>query len=185
MTETQNGLPLQAIDRAARLGRRLALIARLMVVPVLLMPLAWWLPGAAQLMPIALPGNLSFAGLSFEQRVVGTLVNVMVCYAGIAALLALARLGDRFHAGAGLSAATAGMQLRLGRRLLWLVGAQLAYTPLMTLAITAFNPPGQRMLAVGVSGSEFILLVGALVVFLFGRMTEEAARIAEENSQIV
>jgi hypothetical protein len=64
-----------------------------------------------------------------------------------------------------------------------------ALTPLakalITVALTLGNPPGQRLLALSVGTNELILgLLGALILVL-GHVMAEAARIADDNRQIV
>ena len=173
-------------DHLAKLGQRLSLVAHIMIVPLALIPIVrWWLPNGVLLMPVPLVQGIDSAHLLWVQRLAGTLVDAVITGIGIAALLALARFGEHFSAGKGLSANAARLQLVLGRRLLWLAGAQLIYTPVVTLAVTLFNPPGHRLLAITITGNEVILLVAALVIFLFSRIMEEAARIAEENAQII
>jgi hypothetical protein len=56
---------------------------------------------------------------------------------------------------------------------------------LITLAATMANPPGQRMVGVSLGTNELILgLLGALILVL-GHVMAEAARIADDNRQIV
>lgn len=173
-----------ALNPLQRLGGRLALLARLLVVPVAIPPLLrWWTPDLG--LPPALSGIVPPEGLSTVQRLVGTCGDIVLVGLAVATLLALARLGDRFRRGDALNDETALLQAQLGRRMLWLAGAQIAYAPLITLAVTAFNPPGQRMLAFALTGGEAVLLIGALVVFMFARLTQEAVRLADENAQIV
>jgi hypothetical protein len=60
-----------------------------------------------------------------------------------------------------------------------------AVKTLMTVALTLGNPPGQRLLAVGIGTNELILgMLGALILVL-GHVMAEAARIADDNRQIV
>lgn len=70
-----------------------------------------------------------------------------------------------------------------------LIAAHAALTPivksLMTLALTAGNPPGQRLFAVAIGTHELVLsLLGGLILVL-GHVMAEAARIADDNRQIV
>lgn len=168
------------------LGGRLATLARALIALVVLIPLLrWWWPQGPDLLPAALGGSVDAAALGWTQRVAGSVIDCVMAALGVAALVALGRLGDLFQRGAYLSERAAALMGLLGRRLLWLAGAQIAYAPLMSLGVTLFNPPGQRMLTVTVTGTEAMLLIGALVALLFSRITEEAARVAAENAQII
>lgn len=162
------------------------MLARALIALVVLVPLLrWWWPQGPDLLPAVLGGSVDAAALGWAQRVAGSAVDCVVAALGVATLLTLARLGDLFRHGAYLSDRAAALLGVLGRRLLWLAGAQIAYAPLMSLGVTLFNPPGQRMLTVTVTGTEAMLLIGALVTLLFARITEEAVRIADENAQII
>jgi hypothetical protein len=70
-----------------------------------------------------------------------------------------------------------------------LVAAYAVLTPvaksLITVALTLGNPPGQRMLAVALGTNEVILAVLGALIFVLGHAMAEAARIADDNRQIV
>jgi hypothetical protein len=58
-------------------------------------------------------------------------------------------------------------------------------TALASVAISLDNPPGQRMLAIGLGSHDYALLMCALVFVAVARVMAEAARLAEENAQLV
>ncbi len=180
---------LESVGGAAslvRLGRRVAWAARLLaVLAVLGFPLRWLvidLPGMA---PGVLVGELAPATLSPPQLLAGAAVDLVVALIAASMLLALGNLGRICAEGGALSSESAAWQCRLGRRLLWLALTQFLYTPAINLSLSLFLPPGKRLLVISIGSSELMLGLAALAVFLFGRMTEEAARLAEENAQIV
>jgi hypothetical protein len=181
------------LGRMSALGQRLARVATLVIPLLLLVPVLRWWPdwlwpnSGFGLCPPASIGLRCHAdiGLSLGQRLAGTAVECGLLLLVAWVLLALRRLGLQFATGEGLTLATARAQRLLGRRLLWLALAQFLYGPLVTLAVTLFNRPGEMILTVGISGMEISLLVAALVVFLSGWATEAAAAIAEENAQII
>ena len=55
----------------------------------------------------------------------------------------------------------------------------------MTFVLTMNNPPGQRMLALGVSANDIVLVIVGGLIFLIGWVMAEAARIADENRSFV
>lgn len=70
-----------------------------------------------------------------------------------------------------------------------LIAAYAVLTPLkgslVTIAITMGNPPGHRQLAIGLSSNELILGVLGALILVLGHVMAEAARIADDNRQIV
>jgi hypothetical protein len=56
---------------------------------------------------------------------------------------------------------------------------------LMTLLITIQNAPGERLFSFGISDDEIILAIVGTVILATGSVMAEAARMAEENRQIV
>jgi len=170
-----------------RLGLRLGRVGRWLMLPLGLIPVFRWLvlKGDPVLLPAALAGAVSTHPLGLLQCLAGLAVDAVQTLFVFAVLFTLAAIGDGYARGNGLSSAMARLQQQLGRRLLWLAGSQLLYIPLTGLAVTLFNPPGQRLLVIGVESGQVFLLVSALVIFLFGQATAEAARLAEENSGFV
>lgn len=68
--------------------------------------------------------------------------------------------------------------------ILWLP-AQLVYSPLMSLALTLGNEPGQRQLAIGFDEVELTTLFLGIVIRLISWVMEEARKLEEDNAQIV
>lgn len=70
-----------------------------------------------------------------------------------------------------------------------LIAAYAALTPvvksLMTLVLTAGNPPGQRLFAVSIGTHELVLTLLGGMILVLGHVMAEAARIADDNRQIV
>lgn len=91
----------------------------------------------------------------------------------------------RFARGEVLEAQT-GRDLRM---IGGLVAAYAVLTPLvkslMTVALTLGNPPGERLLAVALGTNEAILGVLGGLILVLGHAMAEAARIADDNRQIV
>lgn len=84
------------------------------------------------------------------------------------------------------------LDARTGRDLRTIGGLVAAYallTPLkgslITVAVTMGNPPGQRLLSIGLGSNELILGVLGALILVLGHVMAEAARIADDNRQIV
>ena len=64
-----------------------------------------------------------------------------------------------------------------------------ALTPLdgtiTVLLATIGNPPGERLIGIGVSHHEFLVAIVGILILTTGSVMADAARMAEENRQIV
>lgn len=55
----------------------------------------------------------------------------------------------------------------------------------LTVILTMNNPPGQRMLAIGVSANDVVIVIFGALLILIGWVMAEAARLADENRSFV
>ncbi|MCB6179348.1 hypothetical protein LHP98_14585 [Rhodobacter sp. Har01] len=104
---------------------------------------------------------------------------VLLALAQMRALFALYRRAEI------LTSAAAGHILRSGRWLLVLAAVQVAVRPLQTIALTLGNPPGQRQVAVSLTGEMLWLALAGGLLVVIGWAMQEAARAAEENRGFV
>ena len=56
---------------------------------------------------------------------------------------------------------------------------------LMSVALTINSPPGQRLVAVGLSSDDYLLLLMGAVLLAIASVMREAARLAAENAEFV
>jgi hypothetical protein len=127
----------------------------------------------------------SLMTLSLQARAVSALILCahlgLLCWA----LWTAKGLFENFARGQVLEAKT-GEDLRL---IGGLIAAYALLTPLkgslISIAVTMGNPPGQRMLAVALGTDELILGVLGVLILVLGHVMAEAARIADDNRQIV
>lgn len=126
--------------------------------------------------PIALTPRARVAGL-----VVSTAHLAVLAWA----LLIGRQLFLRFANGRVLEPATAWLLRRLGTALLIFAGLAPVVRSAITFIVTMDNPPGQRMLTIAFSGNEVLLALVAALVLMLGAAMAEAARLADENRQIV
>ena len=100
-------------------------------------------------------------------------------------LLQAYALFDAFRLGAVF---TAQSPVRL-RRIGWCMVALALLRPitmtLLGLALTWGNPPGQRILALAVSVDDYMIAALGGLILAIGHVMVEAARIADDNRQIV
>jgi len=57
--------------------------------------------------------------------------------------------------------------------------------PLLSVAVTMSNPPGHRLLSVGVSSTQILWLISAAVLWLITRVAAQGSALARENEQFV
>jgi hypothetical protein len=53
------------------------------------------------------------------------------------------------------------------------------------LLATSNNPPGQKMLVIGLSSNELLAIVIAILVFIFANIVREAAVVTQENKSFI
>jgi hypothetical protein len=116
-------------------------------------------------------------------------VRIMACAASMIpaavvlyALAVLRRLMGLYAAGTIFAPENARAYRALGRAALLAVPARILCQTLMTLAMTLPNPPGQRILSIGLEGGDVALLFVGAVVLLVARIMEQGAALAEENA---
>ena len=73
----------------------------------------------------------------------------------------------------------------LARALFVWAGASILYTPLHGLAVTAANPPGRHILALGLGSSELELFFVAALAVVIAHVMDEARRLDEEQALTV
>jgi hypothetical protein len=175
------------LQRIRRLGRTLERVCLTGAVAVTPLVAGYWLffnqlpadmtQEAARLAEVmVLPGWVR--GLCFLAAMVPT-VALAVTLLRLRALCALYAQGRIF------TLANVVCFRSLSRALLAWAGASILYTPLHGLAVTAANPPGRHMLALGVGGTELALFFVAALAVVIARVMDEARRLDEEQALTV
>ena len=119
---------------------------------------ARWLGAAASLLPLAL------------------------CWYG---LWQLWQLFGHYARGQALTAEAQQPLQRFAWALLLMAPAGPLFRAALGVALTLGNPPGQRMLSIGISSNDYLLLLVGLVLLAIATVMAEAVRAAEENRQFV
>jgi hypothetical protein len=55
----------------------------------------------------------------------------------------------------------------------------------MTLALTFNNPPGQRMISIGFSSTDFSEIVTALMIIVVAWIMDEGRKLKEEQALVI
>ncbi len=167
-----------------------AWMARLTATLALLYPLVsvllWFVPGGLDMILEGLPDVRGAVG-----RVGGPgLLAGIAVTAAHASLVALAlwvssHLFSQVSKGDYFSPHT-------GKRLRLMGGTLLAYAvaspfvdAALSVALTVNNPPGQRLLAISISSHDINMVVFGALFLVLGHVLAEAARMADDHSQIV
>lgn len=176
---------------AARLARRLrwfVLLGALAGMGVVLSS-PWWMD-AAWLLKLA-GSKWHLAAVHTPASVTGAalwgarLAVLLPGLAGLAALHTLRQLLGHYIKGLLFDLKAACLLRRLGW---WLtsMGALQAVSPtLALLALTSHNPPGQRILMLGISFEDYTLLIVGALILLLASVMVEAVRLAQENQEFI
>lgn len=112
-------------------------------------------------------------------------LGVLNAAIGIAALLTVWRLFDLLEKGRVFSRRT-GELLRLAGGIALIGAASTVLSRTLAALIASYdNPAGQRILLIGVSGSEVMLLLLAALLFAMGHVIALASEIERENRSFV
>lgn len=177
--------PLLARPRRLILAvRGLVLIGTIALVAV---PIAFWLQPAWIAQAGAQMAGVAGTAISVtaDARLAGAALSTLLVAIGLYSLWQLWCLFGEYGAGRALGRAA---QSRLARFALGLLASAIAQ-PLvrgaMSAVLTMHNPPGQRMLALGLAWSDYMSVLLGLVLLAVARVMSEAVRAAEENAGFV
>lgn len=171
----------------SRMCRWLAPFAKILAVSFVCFTAIYWLmPGSAEytarrmatlpLGPITLSLNIRLLGLLLSSIQVLLLVYALLAVSKVFRAFAnnewfVPQIGEQLH--------------KFG----WALALYGATSPLvrtlMALLVTWNNPPGQQMLLINFTGDDFVISLVGVLILLLGYAMREAARIADENNQII
>ncbi|WP_316647130.1 DUF2975 domain-containing protein [Ovoidimarina sediminis] len=171
--------------KALRLSAALywATTAALAALPVVI-ALPLWLSGPRAL-ATALPGLAVPASLPAPLLAAGIAAGLLPALAVAYVLWQMRGLFDFYRRGASLGHGAARQIRRIGAGLLATAALALAARTLQALALTAANPPGERILAFHIASSDVGFLLSGGLMLVIGAVMADAARIAEDNAGFV
>ncbi|SBW10977.1 membrane hypothetical protein [uncultured Alphaproteobacteria bacterium] len=175
-----------AMARVRRLSRRLSRVCVWSVPVLLCAPPLWWgavdVPAVYSEMPFGIPYPEALAA---AQRAAAAAVTLIPAAAMAWLLWLLHRLFAGFARGEVFCEASSDRLRRVARALAVVFAAGVVYRPAIVLALTLGNPPGQRGLSLGLSAGDCAALLLAAVAAMLAWAFAEAARLREENAEIV
>lgn len=125
--------------------------------------------------------NVRTRPLGWEVRALACAASMLPVGALFCGFASLRRLFGLYMEGHIFSPATVACFRRLGRSLLLWGAAQFLGGPLLTLALTSANPPGQHMITLGVGTGELTALFLGGVVLLMSWVMDEGRRLEEDQ----
>lgn len=182
--------PVPSPQRAMRRARWIAPVPLLAGAAALVGMAAVWLMPELRLGAMA--GVLGQMGQPVDPglaRFPGALVPMILIslpalvFAGT--MLVLSHLFRRMAGGKLIDARNAQLVSRVGVGFLVLALVSTLSGTLAVLALTASNPPGERVLSVGLSSAGLGSIAAGLAFWGLGLVLAEAARIADEHAEIL
>jgi Protein of unknown function (DUF2975) len=171
----------------SRMSRWLAPFAKILAAFLVCITAIYWLmPESAEYtarrMATLPSGQIS---LSLNIRLLGLLLSSIQVLLLVYALLAVSKVFRAFANNEWFVPQIGEHLHKFG----WALALYGATSPLvrtlMALLITWNNPPGQQMLLINFSGDDFVIALVGVLILLLGYAMREAARIADENDQII
>ena len=145
------------------------------VIPQTLISVSTGLPGDFPIPPT----------LDGFQRLLGFLISLLPLAAEVFAIVTIMRLLKLYREGIIFSAAHVLLFKRLGQTLICYGIAGIFHTTGLGLVMTMNNPPGQRMLTLGMGSEDVSLFVVAAIVLMLSWVMEEGRKQAEEQALTV
>ncbi len=177
------GFPrMDRIRSVSRIMRFACLIAAALL-PIALAAL-WLTPGSSPVFDgidsATVTENLTFLkrALVFALALIPTALAVM-------ALLRLSRVFAGYAAGRVFTQDAIDGLRATAWFAVWATAARIAVTPLVSVALTYDNAPGQRMVTLAISSDNIFGFVFALTLLVIAWVMSEARRIADDLNQIV
>ncbi|MBN2704557.1 MAG: DUF2975 domain-containing protein [Pontiellaceae bacterium] len=163
---------------------RLVCICMIVILPVLYA--AFWIFfnrfSATDAVPLPVRVNGRLPALS---RVLAFGVCMLPLSALLLGLANLARLFSLYERGHIFTEGNVACYRRLGRFFLLWVALDFTSRILLTLALTLHNPPGQRMLAIGLQSSDFVGLFVGFTILTIAWVMDEARKLKDDLELIL
>jgi hypothetical protein len=104
---------------------------------------------------------------------------------GIYIFLQAVQLFRQYMGGKVFTFEAAGKLNKIGWAVTALAPLGILFETLAVLALTIYNPPGQKQLSIGISETEIYAIILGLLLVTLAKILHEAANISEENQAII
>lgn len=169
-----------------RASRRFGLLFQVLVVLVPLLNLLFWVsfndlpPSFLANLPVSPTGSLPAPIL-----VAGFMASLLPIGVMVFGLMTLRTLFRLYEDGIIFSAANVRCFRRLGYAFIAWVLANVIYTPVLSIIITAINPPGEKALVVQFGSPQLSALVIGGIILLIAWVMDEGRKLKDEQAHTV
>ncbi len=123
--------------------------------------------------------------LTLTTRILATIASLLLCSITMYALKVLINLFRSYERNEIFTLDNVMRYQKLGYSLFYWVGASIVYGALMSVILSFNNPPGERMLAVGFEGLDFLTLVLGFIILIISWVMKEGYILADENCHTI
>lgn len=176
-----------SVAHLRRLSRCMVWLSRALMVllPLGLLGVWAWTPPADLAAQWGLPHDAVKGPVLAWQRVTGAVVAAVPLGLLLAGVWQAQRCFDRFARGKVFTWAAFVLLRRFASFVAAAALAAMAAGALLSVLLTVYNPPGQKVLALAVSSSHVFTVFFAGVVWLMADVIRQGRDIADENRQFV
>ncbi|QFI38522.1 DUF2975 domain-containing protein [Moritella marina ATCC 15381] len=123
--------------------------------------------------------------LTLTTRILATIASLFLCSIIMYALKVLINLFRSYERNEIFTLDNVMCYQKLGYSLFYWVAASVVYGALMSVILSFNNPPGERMLAIGFEGLDFLTLVLGFIILIISWVMKEGYILADESSHTV
>jgi len=123
--------------------------------------------------------------LTLTTRILATIASLFLCSIIMYALKVLINLFRSYERNEIFTLDNVMRYQKLGYSLFYWVGASIVYGALMSVILSFNNPPGERMLAIGFEGLDFLTLVLGFIILIISWVMKEGYILADENCHTI
>lgn len=174
---------MQPEARVQTMSRFLRIVFTIILIGIPLIQILFWI-FFNQLPPEMIPRELPVAvkqNLTMMTRLLALAASFITTGVVMACVYQLIRLFRFYEHAEIFTEGTVGCLRTLGRLLIGLFVAGIIQQPLLSVALTLQNPPGQRMLTFGLNSDNITVLLFGGVVVLITWVMDEGRKLQEEQ----
>lgn len=177
---------MENTQRIAVISRRLRLVCTGLIYCLPVLCAVFWIlfNKIHALVPIPLPVPVNHDLTGFT-RLLAFLCDLVPLSPLIFGLLKLRELFSLYEKGHIFTEENVNCYRSLGRTLMVWVACDIVNRTLLGIVLTLNNPPGKRLLVVGMDGGDFTGIFVAAAVLIISWVMDEARKMMEEQSLII
>ncbi|MDP3478344.1 MAG: DUF2975 domain-containing protein [Desulfoprunum sp.] len=169
-------------QRIQKMSRRLRRLFQVCTYTLPLVPVVYWL--GYNHLPQMMHNNVFSSGapswLPLNSRLIALFGGVPAIVILVLALIGLKRLFSLYERGIYFQAENVVLFRLLGKLAFCSVVADVFNKTVLEVARTINNPPGERILSIGLSSDHLKLLVVAVIIMIIGMVIDEGRKIQDE-----